>query len=315
MYVCEIPPGGTLAPEKHMYDELPYVLSGRGLTKVWTGGRDDPDETPGFFEWQTGSLFARPLNTWHQLSNGSGSEPARLLSVTTAPLIMDLYRNLDFVFGCDFRFRDRYNGRADYFAVGGRSPRPDGHGMMWETNFIPDVRAALVDAQDERGPEIGRTQYEMSGNALVGHIAAWPASGYHKAHYHGGGAIILIIAGRGYTLLWPQERGTQPYASGHGDKVIRQDWQEGSLLCPPTAWFHQHFNTGPTPARQLALRYGSKKHAVRFHDFQQREGAIVSTRQGGTMIDFEDEDPEIPRQYREALARAGVPYQPAAARS
>jgi quercetin dioxygenase-like cupin family protein len=313
MHVVEIPPAVALAPEKHMYDKLLYVLSGRGVTTLWSGSRDKPDHPPSLFEWHAGSLFAPPLNTWHHLSNGSGTEPARILAVTTAPLIIDMYRNLDFVFNCDFRFTDRYDGAADYFTVGGRSPRPDGHGMMWETNFIPDVRTSLVDAQDERGPEIGTTQFEMSGNVLAGHIAAWPVARYHKAHYHGGGAIILIIAGQGYTLMWPQEWGTRPYESGYGDKVIRSDWQAGSLLCPPTGWFHQHFNTGRDPARQLALRYGSKKYAVRFHDIQQREGAIVSTRQGGTMIEFEDEDPEIPRQYREALAAIGIPYPPAVA--
>ncbi|TMA62934.1 MAG: cupin domain-containing protein [Deltaproteobacteria bacterium] len=61
MYVVEIPPGGALEPERHMYDELLYVLKGRGSTEVWYDGMRKQA-----FEWSEGSLFAPPLNTWHR---------------------------------------------------------------------------------------------------------------------------------------------------------------------------------------------------------------------------------------------------------
>ncbi|HWH80236.1 MAG TPA: hypothetical protein VNT76_22810, partial [Candidatus Binatus sp.] len=60
-YICEIPAGKALEPEKHMYEELIYVISGRGATTIWNDG--EPKRT---FEWQEGSLFSPPLNSWHQ---------------------------------------------------------------------------------------------------------------------------------------------------------------------------------------------------------------------------------------------------------
>src|ERR1700754_1360201 len=34
-YVCEIPPGGKLAPRKQMFEEMIVVLEGRGSTRIW----------------------------------------------------------------------------------------------------------------------------------------------------------------------------------------------------------------------------------------------------------------------------------------
>src|SRR3977135_1360032 len=109
-YLLELDPGRSSAPEKHLFEEYFFVLTGRGTCEVWTEG-----ETPQSFEWQEGSLFSVPLNTLHRLHNGSGSLPARLLAVTTMPIMMNLIHNTEFIFGADYRFRDRYDGRTEYF--------------------------------------------------------------------------------------------------------------------------------------------------------------------------------------------------------
>ncbi len=109
-YVIDIAPGGSLKPEKHLYEELMFVISGRGSTSVWHDGGEQVH-----FEWQAGSLFGVPVNAWHQHFNGHGTAPARLLGVTSAPLIVNLFHNLDAVFNSPFAFSDRFDGRGNFF--------------------------------------------------------------------------------------------------------------------------------------------------------------------------------------------------------
>src|SRR5260370_7922171 len=58
-YVCEIPPGKSLAPQRQLYEEMIYVLDGRGSTAVWnTAGKRTS------FEWKAGAVFAIPLKAF-----------------------------------------------------------------------------------------------------------------------------------------------------------------------------------------------------------------------------------------------------------
>ncbi len=52
-YVCEIPPGKKLAPQRMLFEEMIMILSGRGSTSVWN---DKGDRIT--FEWGPGALFA-----------------------------------------------------------------------------------------------------------------------------------------------------------------------------------------------------------------------------------------------------------------
>ena len=47
----------------------------------------------------TRSLFAIPLNAWHQIVNASSSS-ALLLAATTAPNVVNIIRDVDFVMSC-----------------------------------------------------------------------------------------------------------------------------------------------------------------------------------------------------------------------
>lgn len=302
MYMAEIPPGGVLNPEKHLYEEVIYVFKGRGLTEIGLKGKKQ------VFEWKEGSMFAPPLNTWHRLVNGT-REPVILLVATNAPIIMDNFHNPDFIFNCDYEFKDRYREEEGYF--GGEGERFQlGLGNGWQTNFIPDALHVKLEPQYRKVAKGNITSFYIAGNSLKGHIAEWPGGIYHKAHHHGGGAIILALSSKGYFLLWPSEVGAKPYQSGREDAVIQVNFKAGTIVSPATGWFHQRFNTGAERARQIAFTPGINGlfPIGAFKSFQKMEdGALVSIREGGTLLEYEDEDPEIRKRFEDALKQEGVP--------
>jgi oxalate decarboxylase/phosphoglucose isomerase-like protein (cupin superfamily) len=280
-YVCEIPAGGKLAPQRQLFEEMILVLDGRGSTTVWNDAGQRIT-----FEWNAGSLFAVPLNAWHQHFNGSGASPARYVAVTNGPVIINLYEDIDFVFNTQYDFKGRFAGEPDYFSNKGEQK-----GLLLETNFVADaVNLPLVGAS-ERGAGGGHIRFNMARGSMNSHISQFPVGTYKKAHAHGPGAHVVILAGEGYSMMWPE-----------GEVPRRYDWQPGSMIVPPNRWFHQHFNTGTIPARYLAFKYES----VAIRNAQGVPKAWISRRLGGDQIDYADESPIVRRIFAEALAGNGL---------
>ncbi|HEX9444993.1 MAG TPA: cupin domain-containing protein [Candidatus Binatia bacterium] len=301
VFVGELAPGAKSETERHLYEEVIYIVSGSGEAEIQTGGKP-----AGTVRWRAGSLFSPPLNASHRLLN-TGGEAARFVAITTAPIVLDHFHNPRFVFDSDFVFSDRYDGEPAYFTPGENRYLADNNKQwIWETNFIPDLLEADIDPQDQKGAGVQLTQFELCGNTLIGHLAEWPVGCYHKAHHHGGGAVLVILRSEGYSLMWPSEWGPRPYANGYGERVVRVDWLPQSIFSPPTGWFHQHFNTGREPALQLALRCGSQKHPLGIRVAAMRAGVYTSMKDGGTLIEYEDEDPAMRRMYLAELKAKGV---------
>ena len=84
---------------------------------------------------------------------------------------------------------------------------------------------------------------------------------------------------------------------------MRMNWKPGSIYSSGVGagdWFHAHYNTGPGPARMLALKGN-----------QRSRGSVVgfeSVRDGGNVIQYADEDPEIRRLFKEECRRNGVEF-------
>jgi oxalate decarboxylase/phosphoglucose isomerase-like protein (cupin superfamily) len=280
-YVLEIGPGGKVAPQRQLYEEMILILDGRGSTSVWNDAGDRVT-----FEWQAGSLFAIPLNAWHQHFNGSGEAPARYVAVTNLPPIMNLYEEVDFIFNTPHDFKSRFNGEPDYFANKGEQK-----GLLLETNFVADaVNLPLIMAK-ERGAGGGHIRFNMAKGSNNSHISQFPIGTYKKAHAHGPGAHVIILSGEGYSLMWPE-----------GEEPRRYEWQVGTMIVPPNMWFHQHFNTGTTPARYLAFKH----EGVAIRNAQGVPKAWISRRIGGDQIDYVDETPKVRTLFVEALAEKGL---------
>jgi quercetin dioxygenase-like cupin family protein len=288
MHVVEIAPCGESEPERHLYEAMIYVLSGRGSTQVWYEANRKSS-----FEWGKGSLFAIPLNANYRLFNGSGTNPARYVAVTNAPTVISLFHNRAFVFDNPYAFNDRFTGEDDYFSRDGTLHR----GRTLETNFIPDVHTIQLHEWRERGGGGTNVMLELAQNSMGAHISQFKPGTYKKAHRHGPGAHVIILDGQGFSLLWQE-----------GDETWQKcDWKPGTVVVPPENWFHEHFNTGAQPARYLALRFTGRKFRQR-GSFQggDSRAADVSLKLGGAQIEYEDEDPRIHELFERDLAAHGA---------
>lgn len=77
--VAEIPPGRRSGAHRHLYDEIDYVLAGRGRAII-------DDQT---YPIKQGDTLALPVFAWHQFFN-DGDEPMRILSHSTRPAMENL---------------------------------------------------------------------------------------------------------------------------------------------------------------------------------------------------------------------------------
>jgi uncharacterized RmlC-like cupin family protein len=296
MFVLELPPGAASVPQRHLYEEVVYVLSGRGSTTI-----DGADGQTHSFEWGPRSLFALPLNARYRHFNGSGSQPARLASTNNLPAVLNMFHNEAFVFENPFSFGERF-GDPGWFGGQGRAIdlRPGQH--LWETNFVPDLGVIGLKSWDERGKGSKNIMFNLASGTMHAHISEIPVGAYKKAHRHGPDFHVMCVSGEGYTLLWYE-----------GDADFRQvRWKHGTVFAPADRMFHQHFNTGAHPARYLATACGSLRYP--FTESKRRalmgsgdgQGAVAtSVRLGGDQIEFEDQSPRIHALYLEELARRG----------
>ena len=286
MHVVDINPGGKSEPEHHMYEINFYIVEGRGATTTWM---DEGSKQT--FEWKAGSLFTVPLNAWYQNFNGSGTEKVRYIATTNAPPMMRLFRDRDFMFNNDFMFKSRYSGDEDYFSGGGTLYNK----RIWETNFIPNAPDMALYGWKERGAGGINAMLNMGKNDMGNHISEFPIGTYKKAHKHGPGAHLVLLSGdSGFSLLWTK---------ADRSDMVKCDWKVGTIvIVPADDTIHQHFNSGTTRARYMALRDGKGG----FIAPNMAVGGDVSMKDGGRQVEYEDEAREIHEIFEAELAKKGV---------
>lgn len=284
-YLCEIPPGGTLNPQKHLFEELVYVVSGRGATTFWAreGG---PRWT---FEWNEHSLFALPANVGYQHFNGDSTKPARLLSKTNLPTLMRTFRSEEFIFENTFVFE---NINKKFYSAEAKTSIDATFGskrINWDANFVPDVRAFdKMTFRQERGAGDKSVRFTPSSiYTMFSHQSEFRVGTYKKAHAHPPGRTIILITGTGYSLLWQD---------GFEKEKVKVDWSPGSIIgvalndLQGEIWWHQHFNTGKEPARYLVL-----------HNHTPQDKHV--------QIDYCDQDPDVKKLFESELAIKGIKSQ------
>ena len=304
MYLVEVPPRGALNPEHHMYEEIHFVVEGRGSTEVWQHGSTKKQT----FEWGPGSLFAIPLNANHRIVNATSS-PALLLTGTSAPNVMDLFLDANYVFNTDYAFTDRFDGSDEYYKeVEEYEPDPRRGLAQRTTNIIPDIVNCELPLDNRRSPGYRRVLPHM-GSGNFGMFCGEHETGrYSKAHRHGSGAVLICISGKGFSYTWPSELGTQPWVAGNGESVRRQDYAPvGMVSAAPMSgdWFHQHFGVAKEPLRLLVFS-GPRKSSPGRPGSLARDDSSIDVKEGGRAIAYRDQDPHINEEYERMLDLEGA---------
>ena len=290
-FLYELAPGGKSNVLNHVYEEVIFVLSGHGSTKV-----ELPDGSSHTFEWGPNSLFEIPLNLKYQHFNGSGSEPARLAGNSNLRFVMNLFRNEGFIWDNPVPFAERL-GDASYFSGEGelKPVKPGRH--QWETNFVPDISNFQLKSWDARGTGSSNLRWILADGTIGCHTSAMPVGTYKKGHRHTAGTNVYCVSGQGYSLFWYD-----------GDEDFKRvDWHHGVLYTPPENMFHQHFNSSSVPSRYLAVQMGSTRYplfAVKRQIWDQ--GVDTSIKDGGNQVEYEDQDPRIHKIFLDELAKNQV---------
>lgn len=136
--LVELPPGGKLAPHKHLYEEMIYVVTGKGYTEMWLPGTTAKKR----YNWNESDVLSPSLNAWHETTNLSTTEPARLLVINSAPLLARMFGTSDLAFSSDYVFKDRWEKglrEPKYLERPGRNGGKVDHSLMFIGHYIPNM--------------------------------------------------------------------------------------------------------------------------------------------------------------------------------
>lgn len=308
MYVLELPPGQATTSERHLYHEFFIVVEGRGTTETWREG--DEHAFRHSFEWQPGSMFRIAPNAHYRLVNATGKR-CLLIAANNAPGMFNMFRDRGFIFENDQPFPQFYGGQGFYQHEPRVVATPYNKRAAVRANFFPDVVTAELPLDNQRAPGYRRITPMWHGfeNEQTGFVAEYPVGRYSMAHYHESGAVLVCLAGEGYTYNWPRELGFTPWKDGKADEVRVIDYVAGGLVAAAPGggqWFHQHFGVGDRPLRLCNFWGGPNARPDEYINRATGVSALATTREGGQSIDYRDEDPFVRAHFEARLAEVGL---------
>jgi quercetin dioxygenase-like cupin family protein len=249
--VVEVPPGGKLAPKKLLAEEIIYIVSGKGSTTMWTAG---PNPKKVKYDWVAGDVLSPSLNVWREHANASSTEPARFLSMTSAPITRNLFGTVP---SSDDVFQDRWNkGVAQKLekypdgkwstGQGDVSLHKTDKSIMAAGHYLPDMIAGKWPAMSptRNGFNIRPTGDASSGgSSMAGNrLFEWEAREetkpriYDMYHRHPWEAVYLCVKGEMESRL--------TRVSDFSNEKLEPErvvtWKAGDLIISESNEYHSH---------------------------------------------------------------------------
>jgi len=219
--ILEVAPGETTSTHRHAYDAVCFVLGGKGQTEI-AGER---------YAWSKYDTVHTPALSWHRHRN-TGTEPARLLAITDAPLVSAF-------------------GLARLEDIGDEPPAPDeplrlpvarsgtayerelaAAAGSWQERQQARRHTAFADVTLRASPKGSRSAllvdrslgYRTTGISLA--MFEIRPGGAQSKHRHPGEALLYIVDGEGYSVI----------------DDVKHEWRTGDAAIVHQYVWHQHFN-------------------------------------------------------------------------
>jgi quercetin dioxygenase-like cupin family protein len=253
--IVEIPSGGKLGARRHLAEEMVYIISGRGYTEIWnrTNGKKER------YDWKEGDYLSPTLNSWYQHVNSSPTEPSRLLVISSAPLIRNLFKSEALLTSVDYSFPERWEKSV--------AQKPEYVGdeqegalavRMRVGHLLPDLPGRAM--QERRNGVLGIT-IRPEGDMAQNHIMEMEVREYLSAeenspgHRHVWETVYFIVDGEGFATLQRQ-----------GEPERRLDWKAGDLFVVEANEYHLHRARSGGTARVVQVKASGYFHGVGLAD-------------------------------------------------
>jgi hypothetical protein len=217
VFVFDIPAGGATKPIRHTYEDMYFVVEGRGETEVLMSNGEIRR-----LAWAPGALFSTPINATC-IHRAPGASAVRLASFNDVRYLMGLYRNEAFLFDNPAKFEKRQErARAERWVVD-----------------------PAVEPVHESGGAAG-ADITLADGAIGAQLIELRAGEADLARRQMQGRHLLCVEGEGFSLS---------FASADG-KVTRTPWKRGVVIGQDSMMFHQNF-AGSQKARLVSIELGS----------------------------------------------------------
>ena len=270
--IVEIPAGGQLAARRRLAEEMVYIISGQGQTTIWNQASGKKEK----YSWKEGDYLSPTLNAWYQHGNASASASARLLVISSAPLIKNLFKTEALLTSVDFSFADRWEKsvaqKPEY--VGDVQEGADAVRMK-VGHLLPDLPGR---AMEERRKGVLGITITPEGDMAQNHIMEMEVREYLSSdenspgHRHVWETVYFIVGGDGFAMLQRQ-----------GEAERRLDWKAGDLFVVGANEYHLHrARTGGT-ARVVQVKASGYFNNVGLpDDYLMQPGAWPKQETGNT---------------------------------